>query len=129
MSDVRTYTDIDFDFDIHPTTKDLITVSDKDAIKQSLKSVLFIEPGEKPFNPHIGSRIRALLFEPFTPIVAILLQKEIENTINNFEPRIDLLQVIVENQEDLNQYNVTIYFAFLNSEQPVRLDVYLKRLR
>ena len=84
---------------------------------------------EKPFHPEIGSNIRKMLFEPLDPITATIISREIEDVITNFEPRVDLKDVIVQENIDGNGYDVTVEFFLLNLEEPIIVDLFLERLR
>jgi len=81
----RLFTDLDLNFLAHPVTKDVTTQVDYQAIKASVRNLILTSNYEKPFHPEIGSPIKSLLFEPATPILPILIQKAIHQTIDNFE--------------------------------------------
>lgn len=129
MTDQYRYKDLDLDMNLKPDSKDITRLFDENAIKRSLRNLILMERGDKPFNPTVGSRVTTLLFEPFNPIVARLLQEEISEVIYNHEPRVDLIGVQVEDSSDENAYRVFIAFNILNREQPVNIDFLLRRLR
>ena len=129
FSGTRPYKDLSLTFARNVVTSDVVTVSDADAVKRSLKLLLLSRTGETPFFPDFGSRIFTLLFEPIDPITTLLLQHEIEATINAYEPRVRILQLVVTPTNDEQGYDVNLYFALVNQATPITLTLYLSRLR
>jgi phage baseplate assembly protein W len=125
----RTYSDLDFNFTAHPVTKDVSRRFDENAVKTSLKNLILTRNYERPFHSEIGSPIRALMFEPASPMLNITLKRAIIDVINNFEPRIDLTEVSVISSPDNNAVYITVYFKLLNTQQPLSLDLTLDRTR
>lgn len=125
----KLFKDIDFTFSAHPETKDVLKKTDVNAVKQSLRALLFTRPGERLFQPQIGSGIHQLLFEPIDYITSEALRRDIEYTIRNFEPRIQLDQVDVVPFYDENHYEITIFFTVLGVNQPASITTTLERLR
>jgi len=125
----RTFTDLDLNFLAHPVTKVVTTKVDEQAIKASVRSLILTSNYEKPFHPEIGSPIKSLLFEPATPLLPILIQKAIHQTIDNFEPRVQLTNVIAKLSEDSNSIYVTIEFVIVNTTKPIIVDLILSRTR
>jgi phage baseplate assembly protein W len=125
----KTFSDIDLSFQEHPTTGDLVAKYDENAIKNSLRNLILTKHFERPFRSAIGSNINSLLFELEGPALTALLEKEIVNVIENFEPRVDVLQVDVENAAETNSLNATIYFKIKNTFKPIQLDLILRRTR
>lgn len=125
----RTFSDIDLNFIANPVTGDISKKYDENAIKQSVKNLVMINHYEKPFHPEIGSQIYNLLFEPFTPLLQAMLQRAIINTINNFEPRVRLIDVEVNLNPDNNTVFCQITFRIVNTQRPITVDLTLKRTR
>jgi len=125
----KLYKDLDVTFTAHPETQDVLKKIDNNAIKQSLKLLLFTNIGERLFQPDVGSKIYGLLFEPIDPITTEVLKRSIENTIETYEPRVLLEGVDVVPNYDDNSYEVSIYFTVLGINQPTSLTVTLERLR
>jgi phage baseplate assembly protein W len=125
----REYTDISMTFAKNPVTFDIITLSGVDAVKRSIKNILMTQTGEVPFFPAYGSRIRHLLFEPMDPITSALLQSEILASIAAFEPRVKVLGLLLDFDEDGNRYQVQLTIRLLNQIQPIILSLFLSRLR
>jgi phage baseplate assembly protein W len=123
------YSDFTIGFDIHPTKKDLVRVLNEGAVKRAIRNLLLTNRGERFFRPQVGSRIRSYLFEPMTPFTAVGLRQEIEETINNYEPRVQLINVAVDPLYDQNAYNVKLTFYILNKPDPVSYNVALERIR
>jgi|694.fasta_scaffold01724_14 phage baseplate assembly protein W len=125
----RTYADLDLNFGANPVTKDVNRKVGDRAIVTAVKNLILLNYFEKPFNPSIGSNVRRLLFEPMTAETGILLQKEIELTIANYEPRVKLRNVYVQSDYDNQGYNITIEFFIVNRLEPVTVSIFLERLR
>ena len=96
------HSDIRSDLLQHPGTEDLLLQSNEAAIISSIKNLLLTDRMERPFQPRIGSSIRAMLFENFTPRTESRIKLAVEETIENFEPRCNLIDVIVEGDPDNN---------------------------
>jgi hypothetical protein len=125
----RTFSDLDLNFIAHPGTGDVTLKYDEQSIKQSLKNLILTQNYERPFHSEIGSQLRGLLFENVSPMLDILLQRAIVDTITNFEPRVRLLNVIANVSPDNNEVYVTIEFTIINTTTPIKVDLVLKRTR
>ena len=125
----RNFSDLDLNFTAHPVTKDIVLRYDENAIKTSLKNLILTSNFERPFHSEIGSPIKRLLFEPATPMLAVIMKRAIIDTVNNFEPRVELLNVDVYVATDSNAIRVTIEFKIRNTERPLSLDLVLERTR
>jgi phage baseplate assembly protein W len=123
------YSDFTTSFDIHPTKLDLVTTTNDEAVKRSIRNLLLTDRGERLFNPILGSDIRSLLFENFSPQTESSLRDYIETTINNYEPRANLIDVIVSALLEANAYSVTVVFSVINKSEPIVLDILLNRIR
>jgi phage baseplate assembly protein W len=123
------YSDLDFVFTKHPITKDIVISVDEQAIIRSVRNLLLTNHYEIPFNSQIGSNVRGMLFEPITPLLANHLKAEVENTIRNYEPRVNLqsVDVIVLPDEDFYRVNVTFYMV--NQTELTSINFILERLR
>ena len=126
----RQYTDLDLFFSKKISDSDISKVTDIQAVKRSVRNLILLNHYEKPFHPEIGSGVRDILFEPMTAITAIILNRKIEDTINNFEPRAKLISVRSIPDLDRNAYNVSLEFFVVNTPtELVDLTVMLERLR
>lgn len=125
----RTFSDIDLNFNAHPVTGDVSLKYDEAAVKASVKHLVLTSFYERPFHPEIGSPIKSLLFEPATPILGPTIEKSIIQTIENFEPRVALRQVIARVSPDTNTVYVTVDFTIVNTTAPIRVELVLERTR
>ncbi len=114
------FKDISATFQISPINSDLISLKNSNAIARSIRNLIFTVPGDKPFQPTIGSRVSELLFENFDRLTSTLIRGEIENTINDYEPRVKLKKVTVEPNFDNNEFNVSIRYNIIGIDIPVQ---------
>jgi len=122
------YSDIDPTFTIHPAYNDILPVVDIDAIRLSLRNLVLTNNHERPFQPQLGSGLKALLFENAHPFTAYALKNTIQNLIEKYEPRVSNVNVDIIDDSDRNAYQVTITFL---ATYDVVADVtfYLNRIR
>jgi hypothetical protein len=125
----KLYSDIDFTFYKKPGLGDVDVAYDEQAVLRSIRNLLSTRRYERPFNPNLGSNIDALLFELITPVTASTLEKEISNTIKNYEPRAILSSVEVTANPDQNAYTVTVVFYLVNATLPTTVTLLLERNR
>jgi phage baseplate assembly protein W len=125
----RMFSDLDLNFTAHPVTGDISIRYDEDAIKSSVRNLVLTNNYERPFHSEIGSPINSLLFDLASPLLSITLKRIISDLINNFEPRVNLRDVIIKVSPDNNSVYVSIYFTILNTVRPIMLDVILERSR
>ena len=126
----QVFKDFNFNFTRHPVTGDIAKLTNISAVKASVKNLVMTNFYERPFHPEIGSDVRRALFEPMTPQVASRLGRNIEDVIVNFEPRAELISVIVNARIDRNAYEATVKFNVVNSETDEQtLNLFLERLR
>jgi phage baseplate assembly protein W len=123
------YSDLDLTFTMHPIKKDIVLSVDDQAVIRSIRNLVLTNHYERPFHPEIGSNVRKLLFEPISPLTANYIQREIEDTIRNYEPRAKLQQVIVQIEPDANFYSAIISFYINNRTEPTTINFVLQRLR
>tara|TARA_B100000900_G_C20319733_1_gene609626 strand:+ start:242 stop:667 length:426 start_codon:yes stop_codon:yes gene_type:complete len=125
----RRYTDIDLDFGRNSVTNDIVKIEDVNAVKRSIRNLVQTNFYERPFHPELGCGVRELLFENFTPLTRIFLQRKIEEVISNYEPRAALQNVAVDDDQDKNRLVVDIYFKIQGVADPVSVTTFLQRLR
>ena len=125
----RTFSDLDLNFTAHPVTGDISRLYDENAIKRSVRNLLQTNNFERPFHSEIGSQIRALLFEPASPVLNTMLKRVIADTITTFEPRVVVNSVTVSSNADNNSLNVTLIFTIVNTVNPVTMNFVLQRTR
>ena len=107
------FKDISASFQVNPLTYDLIAIKNETAIARSLRNLILTYQGERFFNPILGSKVSRLLFESVDEITASAIQEEITTTINNFEPRVNLLSVDVSPDYDNGEFNVTVRYEIV----------------
>jgi phage baseplate assembly protein W len=107
------FKDISASFQVNPLTYDLIAIKNETAIARSLRNLVLTYQGERFFNPILGSKVSRLLFESVDEITASAIQEEITTTINNFEPRVNLLSVDVSPDYDNGEFNVTVRYEIV----------------
>ena len=126
----RTFKDINLSFKRHPVTNDLVVIKNEDAIKKSVKNIIFTILGEKPYDPFFGSNINNSLFELSNPLDSIRISDEIKSTLLNYEPRISNIKVNVASFPDRHELNATVQYDITgipNASQSV--DVLLSPAR
>jgi phage baseplate assembly protein W len=127
---VRQYADLDLFFGKKSSDRDINEVTDVQAVKRSIRNLVLMNTYEKPFHPEIASGVRDMLFELMTPVTAAVLARQIENVIENFEPRARLVGVRTIPDYDRNSYSVSIEFYVVNTPtELVDLTIFLERLR
>jgi len=109
----RAFKDINLSFKRHPVTNDVVTIRDEDAIKRSVKNIIFTILGEKPFMPQFGSVIGESLFDLDTNLNEVRITDEIRTSLVNFEPRIDIIDVVVQVYPDSNEMNCTVEYEIV----------------
>ena len=122
----RAFKDINLSFKRHPVTNDVLTVRNEDAIKRSVKNIVFTILGEKPFLPLFGSVINQSLFDLNTNLNEIRISDEIKQSLLNYEPRIDNTEVTVSVYPDSNELNCIIQYDIVGIPAPTQeVDVLL----
>lgn len=125
----REFTDLDLNFGIHPVRKDINKTKNEMAIINSIKNIVLTNHYEKPFNPDFGSNVRKLLFENLDIITASAIEREITQTITNFEPRVKVVGVTATPNLENNAFDVQMQFYILNQTSPISISFLLERIR
>ena len=125
----RKFRDLDLDFERNIVTNDVKVVEDVVAIKRSVRNLVQTNFYERPFHPELGCGVRELLFENFTPLTAVFIKRKIEEVLINYEPRINLTNVSVDDDQDRNRLVVDIYFRIIGIEGPQVVSTFLQRIR
>ena len=122
----RAFKDINLSFKRHPVTNDVVTIRDEDAIKRSVKNIIFTILGEKPFEPDFGSVMNQALFDLNTNLSEVRISDEIKASLDNYEPRIDNVNVSVSILADSNEMNCTVQYDIVGIPAPTQtVDVLL----
>ena len=112
------FKDISMTFQANPLNFDLIGLKNENAIARSVKNIVFTLPGEKFFDEDFGSRISAALFENIDDIAASEIVDEITESITNYEPRVNLIDVQAFPNFDNNQFDVAIIYEIIGADVP-----------
>ncbi len=121
----RAFKDISLSFEPHPITKDLQILKNENAIRRSVRNIVETIPTERFFNSILGSDVRGSLFEFVDFGTASVIERQIIIALNNFEPRIDNVQVQVDPFPDRNSFNVTVLFDIIGQEFPTQEFTFL----
>ena len=122
----RAFKDINLSFKRHPVTNDVVAIRDEDAIKRSVRNIIFTILGEKPFQPNFGSVINESLFDLNTNLNEIRVSDEIRSSLLNYEPRISNIDVTVTVAPDTNEMNCTVQYDITGIPAPTQeVDVLL----
>ena len=116
----KAFKDISLTFVPHPVTKDLPVLINERAIVRSVRNLVETIPTERFFNSLLGTDIRGSLFENFSRNTAIIIEDQIRETINNFEPRVDNVRVEIASSPDTNTLDVKVLFDIIGLEQPTQ---------
>ena len=114
----KAFKDISMSFKFNPLSGDLIGLKNENAIARSVRNIVLTSPCEKIHDPEFGSNISALLFENVDEVYAIGISDEIENSLKNYEPRIELEEVIVDPNYDNNQFDCIITYKIVGIDVP-----------
>ena len=125
----RIFSDLNLDFVQNPATKDIQKIEDVDAVKRSVRNLINTNYYERPFRPSLGSNLRAMLFELYSPQMSHAISKEIDLLIKNYEPRARLVNVKTNSDLERNGYEVSISFYVVNFPEQVQVQAFLERLR
>ena len=122
--------DISLSFQVNPLNYDLIAIKNETAIARSIRNLVYTLPGERFFNPNLGSNVSRSLFENIDDLSASNIKSEIENTIRNYEPRVRLLNTIVTAIEEDHQFDVVIEYQIIGIDVlPQQLNFALQPTR
>lgn len=126
----QVFSDLNLNFVAHPLTGDITKLTNIEAVKRSVRNLINTNFYERPFHPEIGSNVRSVLFEPVSQIIEDILSRHIQDVIENFEPRVELININSKANVDENAYSVTIEFFVRNSPSGVQtVNLFLERLR
>ena len=112
----KPFKDISATFQTNPLNSDLIALKNENAISRSIRNLILTQPGDKPFQPDLGSEVYESLFETLDQITASSIQQQIENTIIKYEPRVDLRDVVVTANIPNNAFDVLINYEIIGIE-------------
>ena len=114
----KSFKDLSMSFKFNPLSGDLIALKNENAIARAVRNIVLTTPGEKFFDPDFGSSIGEILFENVDEITAISIQDEIKSCLKNYEPRVELTDVVVDPNFDENQFDVKITYRIVGVDIP-----------
>tara|TARA_B100001094_G_scaffold273492_1_gene279897 strand:+ start:1197 stop:1595 length:399 start_codon:yes stop_codon:yes gene_type:complete len=116
----RSFKDISLSFKRHPITNDIGAIRNEDAIKRSVRNLVQTIPRERYFNSILGSDVTGLLFDFVDFGTASNIDRQIQTTITNFEPRVENLDIEVIPRPDDNSFEVIIHYDIIGQQFPTQ---------
>ncbi len=126
---ISIYSDFKKSLEVSPLSLDLTVNKDEDAVKESIVNLLLTDRGERLMQPAIGGNLRAMLFENITPGVLVMIEDQVRTTLDLYEPRAEIIDVLVTSNIDDNVVKIQVHFYISNNQQPISVDVFLERTR
>lgn len=126
----KPFKDISATFQTNPLNNDLIGLKNENAISRSIRNLILTSPGEKPFQPDVGSEVYSSLFENLDQVTGSDIKQQIENTIIKYEPRVNLTNVVVKPNIENNSFDVSIHYSIIGivaSAQQITFALELSR--
>jgi hypothetical protein len=123
------YRDFDISFRANPITGALNVLKNNDSVKRALRNLILTNRFERPFRPFFGSDVSAYLFENFDVLTESEIRDTITRTIEEQEPRVELLDVRTNASPDRHSLDVTIFFRVRNDANTDELTIVLERIR
>ena len=112
------FKDISMTFQSNPLNSDLIALKNEIAIARSIRNIVFTVPGEKFFNENFGSNISRSLFGNIDEITASIIVDEIRQSIQNFEPRVNLIDLQAFPDFVNNSFDIKIIYEIVGADVP-----------
>lgn len=130
MASIQTkYSDFSMVFEAHPVTGDILKLKDSDAVKRAIRNIILTGFYEVPFRPRFGSGIKQRMFENVSVATRHQMISDIEDAIKNYEKRAKIIAIDLKLDEERNGFNVTIEFEVVGIEVPIKIDMFLERVR
>lgn len=126
---IELFSDFRTDFAKHPLNDDVLVKTDEAAVKESIRNLLLTNKGERLFRPNLGSNLRYMLFDSNTPVVLKLIQEQVRDTLETYEPRINIDDINIISNLDDNVVQIVIMFSIRNTEHQLSTTVFLERTR
>ena len=114
----RGFKDLSASFQTNPLSNDLIALKNESSIARSVRNLVLTIQGERPFQPVLGTGVNALLFENMDKLTASAIRSEIRTTIENYEPRVEINEIIVEADFERNAFDVTLQYFIIGMDVP-----------
>lgn|SRR5574343_244700 len=123
------YKDLNFLFQKHPLSADIVKNTDEAAIKASVLNLLSTKNYERPFHPEIGCQIWSLLFENFSPVVTSIAIQTIKDVIDKYESRVTFKEAKIRERDDSNEIEVEVHVVINSTDRLIRITTALTRVR
>ena len=114
----RGFKDISASFQTNPLSNDLIQLKNESAIARSVRNLVLTIQGERPFQPVLGTGVNNLLFDNMDKLTASAIRSELRTTIENYEPRVEINEIIVEPDFEGNAFHVTLQYFIIGMDVP-----------
>ena len=114
----RGFKDLSASFQTNPLSNDLIALKNESSIARSVRNLVLTIQGERPFQPVLGTGVNALLFENMDKLTASAIRSELRTTIENYEPRVEINEIIVEPDFEGNAFHVTLQYFIIGMDVP-----------
>ena len=114
----RGFKDLSASFQTNPLSNDLIALKNESSIARSVRNLVLTIQGERPFQPVLGTGVNALLFENMDKLTASAIRSELRTTIENYEPRVEINEIIVEADFERNAFDVTLQYFIIGMDVP-----------
>ena len=112
------FKDLSASFQTSPLNNDLIALKNESAIARSVRNLVLTGRGERPFQPILGTGVSRLLFENMDKLTASAIRSELRTTIENYEPRVEINEIIVEADFERNAFDVTLQYFIIGMDVP-----------
>lgn len=123
------YSDFRKDLMMNPLTSDIVSRLNEDAVKEALRNLILTNKGERLFQPYLGSDVQKSLFDNMNPATVKMIEQNVRVTINNFEPRVTIVDIQVIADPDNYRVQINISFYVRNIQEPVSVSIFLERTR
>ena len=114
----RGFKDLSASFQTNPLSNDLIALKNESAIARSVRNLVLTGQGDRPFQPVLGTGVSRLLFENMDKLTASAIRSELRTTIENYEPRVEINEIIVEADFERNAFDVTLQYFIIGMDVP-----------
>lgn len=126
---VREYKDISLSMGLNPVTNDIVALTGASAVIRSIKTLLSTHAGEVPFFPNFATNLKRLLFEPIDAVTTSMIESEIRDVIDTYEPRAQVVTLTAIPDEEGNAYRIDLQIEIISTAEAATFSVFLKRIR
>ena len=114
----RGFKDLSASFQTSPLNNDLIALKNESAIARSVRNLVLTVRGERPFQPILGTGVSRLLFDNMDKLTASAIRSELRTTIENYEPRVEINEILIEPDFERNAFHVTLQYFIIGMDVP-----------